>query len=141
MPFIIIVLIVTALFFLKKKQEFKEPKILLNNIRNISVKGNTVSGILSIIVQNNNNYTITVNEGKLLSYIKGYRTGIFDINDVYKIPANGEREITIPVNLNISTSVISILNALSEKKLTIDIDGYIRANGIKFPVKDSVQVV
>jgi len=141
MPIIIVVLIVTALFFLKKKREFKEPKILLNTIRNISVKGNTVSGILSIIVQNNNNYSITLNEGKIITYIKGYRTGTFDITDVYKIPANGEREITVPVNLNISTSIISILNALSEKKLKIDIDGYIRVNGIKFPVKDSIQVV
>ena len=140
MPVIIIAIIIALLFFYKRKKSFNAPKILVNTIERIKVSGNTITGILYITIQNNNNFDLKIDSGKIYTYSKGYKIGEFNINPTV-IKQKSDKEVSIPIKLNISTTLITLLNSLAEKKLTLNIEGYIVANGIKIPFTDKYNII
>lgn len=140
MPVIIIAILVALLFFYKRKQSFVSPKILVNTIERVKVNGNTITGILYITIQNNNNFDLKIDSGKIYIFIKGYKIGEFNIPSTL-LKQKSEKELSIPIKLNISTSLISLLNSLAENKIVLDIEGYIITNGLKINFADKYDIV
>jgi LEA14-like dessication related protein len=139
-PILIIITLIILLFFYKRKTSFVYPTILVNTIKKLKAKGNTITGILSITAQNNNKFDINIDKGKIYIYVKNYKVGEFDI-PTSKLAKKSDKVLDIPIKLNISTSILNLLNAITDKKLTLNIEGYIISKGIKIPFTDKYDII
>lgn len=138
MPVIIIILLAFVFMLFRKKQAFKEPVILLNNIKFDKLTAKEITGRLSLTIQNNNTDDIVI-DYVMIDLLKGeYRLGTIEGKKPVKIAGRTEKEIVLPFTIKTDISLVALLKSKSKEKLDGYVKGYYGNIPFKIPVNETI---